>query len=371
MLCINQIKNQSNSLNICLVLIKNLTLILGVYFPDSVEKLKNFLLDIRKEIIDGKLWIALQANTLSDAGNTKGGFEESFKRSKNDLENYFTVPALTKNMRNSENINKTCQGVPVDGAINILVNRMIEKLPPLHSPTTSSSQDKPIFIPIHQNDFDSNLKNILSEVLDQDKKTLILHSGLFKGEDLKSLLVKSFSEIKSENIIYHNTYPNDATKEDLEQFLKRPEIKIGIFQSRFVTGMEGSNVIYFHGADGNLNNSLRCTMTRAVSHLCIIHRFENNFVQTKFLNTEMNKKFIYCQKEFENGENKRKCMTCKTKQICHACLIGCHNEHQIEFGSYAMKKREKCHCIKTKCLIQKKGNEKLDQSKTSKKCTIS
>jgi len=184
-----------------------------------------------------------------------------------------------------------------------------------------------------------------------------LHSIGFEGKDLKSLLVKSFPEIKSENILYHDTYPNDATKEDLEQFLKRPEIKIGIFRSTFVTGMEGSNVIYFHDAYYHKNTSVRCTMTRAVSHLCIVHRFKNNSYQTKFPNTKLNKKFIYCQNEFEEGDYKCECVTCKTSEICFACSIGCHHEHQTEYEENDYGENEKCNCLKTKCLIQKKGNE--------------
>ena len=126
-------------------LIQNLISISGQYDRDSVEKLKNFLINIRREIIDGKLWIALQANVLSDTSYHYyfDDFEESFKRSKNDLQNNFTVPALTKNMRNSEYINKTCQGVQ-QNIDNYKIKEVIEKLPPLQSPTTSSSQDKPI-----------------------------------------------------------------------------------------------------------------------------------------------------------------------------------------------------------------------------------
>ena len=195
-------------------------------------------------------------------------------------------------------------------------------------PDVGASNFPPILIPINKTDFESNFKNILNEILDQNKKTLFLHSESFEGKDLKCLLVNNFPKIKQETVLQHDTYPNDANKEDLEQFLKDPEMKIGIFQSRFVTGMEGSNVILFYDSSDFRNTSLRCNMTRAVSHLCIIFQFKNNSSSTKFLNTKMNKKFIFCQNQFVKCGPIFRCLTCNNDQICTACSIGCHNEHQ-------------------------------------------
>ena len=222
---------------------------------------------------------------------------------KTNLENHFTFPDLSKNMRNNENINRAGQGVQqVVGYSDYQVSNAIEKLPP---PTTSSSQDKPLFIPINKGDFESNFKDMLNEeVFNPKKKTLILHSKKFKGNDLKSFFLKNFPEIKPETILHHDNHPNDATKEDLQDFLKQPEIKIGIFQSRFVTGMEGSNVIYFYDEYDYGETSPRCTMTRAVRHLCIIYRFTENFDSLTFKNTKLVKKFIKCKKTFdEDDEN--------------------------------------------------------------------
>ena len=325
----------------------------------SVKKLENFLYNCRKEIVDGKLWIALQANALSDQCDTKIGFDESFEKMKTNLENIFTFPDLSKNMRNSENINSAGQGVQQTSSNYYKVSNAIEKLPP---PTTSSSQEKPLLIPIHENNFESNFKNMLNEeVFNPKKKTLILHTEKFNRNDLKSLFLKSFSEIKPETILQHDNHPNDATKEDLQEFLKQPEIKIGIFQSRFVTGMEGSNVIYFYDDDDLVNTSLRCTMTRAVSHLSIIYRFNDKSGSSiNFKNTKIIKKFVKCKKTFEKNDLKSKCVTCNTNQICNSCSFGCHHEHEIDVEDFA-KKNEKCNCSKTNCFIQTSDN----------KCTIS
>ena len=83
----------------------------GEFVVASVEKLENFLCSCKKEIVDGKLWIALQANALSDQCETEDSFDESFENMKTNLEKIFTFPNLSKNMRNSENINSAGQGV--------------------------------------------------------------------------------------------------------------------------------------------------------------------------------------------------------------------------------------------------------------------
>ena len=54
-------------------------LFLDRYGAISVEKLKNFLIDCQKKIIEGKLWVALQANVLSDVSYTDDGFEGKFE----------------------------------------------------------------------------------------------------------------------------------------------------------------------------------------------------------------------------------------------------------------------------------------------------
>ena len=120
-------------------------------------------------------------------------------------------------MRNSENINQAAQDVDAKNSY-IKVSNTIEKLPP---PTTSRSNEEPIVIPVHANDFVSNFHNILNEaVFHSEKKTLILHSESFKGKGLKSLFLLYFPEIGQENILQHDNHPDDATKKDLQDFLK-------------------------------------------------------------------------------------------------------------------------------------------------------
>ena len=334
------------------------------YDASSVERLEKFLLACQKEMSDGKLWLAMQANVLSDQSYTLSDFEERYKEMMIKLENLFTIPTLNMNMRNGEKVNKACQEVESQGNSSWKVSETIDKLPPpttsssqsllpsqaLQAPTTSSSQEEPIFIPVNEYDFESNFQKILKPVLDLNKKTLILHSDSFKGKNLKSLLLKNFPHIKPETIVQHDKYPNDATKEDLKKFLKQLETKIGIFLSRLVTGMEGSNVIYFNDHN-DYNNSVRCTMTRAVSHLCIIYQFRNNSISTKFPNMKANNNFIKCQKD---TKEKFKCSTCNINKICAACLYGCHNHHQTKRENYLANENDKCKCINYKCMIQRK-----------------
>merc|ERR1712133_329296 len=158
----------------------------------------------------------------------------------------FTIPNLSKNMRNSQNINKASQGIE-DIANHFQITKSIKMLPP--QSTSTRYNEEPTLISVHQNDFDSKIKKILSKAaFDPKKKTLVLHSKTFKSNDLKLLFLKAFPKIDSETILEHDNYPANATELDLQKFLKSPEIKIGIFQSKFVTGMEGSNVIFFYDA---------------------------------------------------------------------------------------------------------------------------
>ena len=318
------------------------------YDHASVEKLENFLLSCQKEIADGKLWVALQANALSDQSDASDGFTERFKVMMSKLEDIFHLPTLSKNMRNNENINRASQGVQDSNLMYCRIADTIEKLPPQK---TSSFQEKPILIPVHASDFGSNFRTMLGEnVLNRRKKTLILHTSNFLGTELKSLLIENFPEIKPEAILHHDKYPNNAKKKDLQNFLKSPEIKIGIFQQRYVTGMEGSNVVYFH--DANHISSVRCAMTRAVSQLCIILRFTEDEYPTTFHFMNINHNFIECQNILYKYDGYYNCRLCNTKQICTSCLIGCHHEHPIEHGGYVIDK-SKCDCFNSQCLIIK------------------
>ena len=164
---------------------------------------------------------------------------------------------------------------------------------------------------------------MLSERIFNPKgKTLILHSKKFKGKELRNLLLKNFPQIESENILQYDNYPNNATKNAIQDFLKQTEINIGIFHERFGTGIESSSVIYSYDAV-DIDSNVRCTMTRAVSHLCIILRFENE-PPTTFESVTVNNKFIKCIGTTQLKGNYFECRSCKVKPICVPCLFVCH-----------------------------------------------
>ena len=299
-------------------------------------------------MVDGKLWIALQANVLSDLNDTSVSFKKQFNAMMSNLENFFVMPKLKMNMRNSEKINKASHGVTDRNLMYYKISDIIEKLPPLR---TTSLQEEPILVPVHENDFESNFKNMFDEkILDLKKKTLIIHTKHFNGYALKSLLIKNFPEIKPHTVLQHDYYPNNASIKDLQSFLLQPEPKIGIFNQKFVTGMEGSNVVYFH--DANHISDVRCAMTRAVSNLCIILRFTDDEYPTTFNDIKINKNFIECKEIFGRYESYYNCPSCNTKQICVSCLIGCHQQHPIEQGGHVDDERVVCDCKNSNCFIQ-------------------
>ena len=290
-----------------------------------------------------------------------------------ELGKTFTIPSLRKNMRNSENVNKASHGVEVDAGYGDQVSETIEKLT---SPITSIPQAEPLLIPIHENDFDLNFKSVLSTTLNPDKKTLILLSRSFVVKSIYLLLLRSYPEIKPENILKHDRHPNNASTKELQNFLTEPKMKIGIFQSHFVTGIEGSNVIYFLDSSEDVNTSVRCTMTRAVTNLTIIFKFENNPNFIKFKNTKLNNSFIKCKRWMTKNEYGNTCLTCNTNKdlfnFCVACSIGCHHEHKIKWLGHRFEENEECDCIKLNCLIQKFQVANENQSNTSKEnCLIS
>ena len=325
----------------------------------SVERLEKFLMDGRKEISTGKFWVALQANVLSDQSMTSSDFEGKFKIMMSKANGMFTIPNLDKNMRNAERINEGTQIVHRGLFVGYKLSDTIEKLP---APTTSSYHERPTLITTSTLNFESNFQNMLyEEIFDPKQKTLIIHSKSFKGTYLKSLFLTKFPTIQPDNILQHDNHPNDANKKDLQDFLRQPEIKIGIFQSKFVSGMECSRVIYFNDAKDDHNTSVRCSMTRAVSHLCIILQYkDDDYYPPKFLNVKVNNNFIKCKSTLDKNDNRYKCLTCNTNPICASCLFGCHYKHPTRYKGYVLeknekdaKKIEKCRCTKSECSIKR------------------
>ena len=325
--------------------------------------------------------MALQANQLSDQSSISASsgreddFEETFRRMLCKLEKSFAIPKLSKNMRNSERINKASRELEAND-----LQETIEKLP---SPVTSIFQEDPILIPVHKADLESNIQNILNKIVNPRKKTLILHSKSFKGNDLYLHVLKSFSQIKQENLLRHDKDPDCASKEALQSFLKSSEKKIGIFQSVFVTGMESSNVIYFLNAHEGSHDAIRCPMTRAVSHLSIILEFENNPRFPQFKGTMLNHSFMRkCVKSMGKYEEGRNCLTCNIEGICATCSIACHHEHRFsgilyyfhDTTLYKLKGKmafTECQCFKSNCLFHKIENQEESQPETKKdECAI-
>ena len=86
---------------------------------------------------------------LSDVAEINEDFEESFTMMMSDLKNNFTIPKLTKNMRNCEHINNASHDVEEYDS-DYELSLMIEKLPP---PTSYGSGEAPILIRVHKNNF--------------------------------------------------------------------------------------------------------------------------------------------------------------------------------------------------------------------------
>ena len=225
-----------------------------------------------------------------------------------------------------------------------------------HTQTTCSEQhsklqtQQPLLIPIVDDEnFEINVKQALLKHVLKNEKLLVLHSNDYKGQDLKTL----FNDItnKQMNIIVHDFAPNNLSKENLKQFLTSGITTLGIFQSKFVTGMECSNVVYFT-SNSNYGESVRCNIARAVQSIIVIQKVENNFVKaTHFKNMKIVKEFIMCHKKFKNGNRANKCIDCSIENICHSCSIYCHQQHETSFDKTIRDNNTYCSCIN--CSIKK------------------
>ena len=93
----------------------------------------------------------------------------------------------------------------------------------------------------HKNEFDKEFGTVLKDVMTSfQNKCIILHSNKFESALIKKVLVNECN-IK-ESIVCHDEYPNNSSRMDLESFLDHPKDKIGVFQAKFVTGMESCNL---------------------------------------------------------------------------------------------------------------------------------
>ena len=62
---------------------------------------------------------------------------------------------------------------------------------------------------------------------------------------------------------------------------------------------------------------------------------------------------IKCKDKFREDDRYYECLSCDTKQICYACSIACHQEHETKYETHAKDNDVKCNCIKSSCFIQK------------------
>ena len=101
-----------------------------------------------------------------------------------------------------------------------------------------------------------------------------------------------------------------------------------MFNAKLVTGLEGCQIIYCSDEDDS-NESVRCSITRAVADLIIIQRINNksNF-SARFDHVMLEPKYLKCQKSVESDA--LKCETCGYDTICRSCAYACHKGHSFK-----------------------------------------
>ena len=147
---------------------------------------------------------------------------------------------------------------------------------------------------------------------------------MFSSNEIRNVLVNCCN-IPHEQVFCHDTYPNNSSKDQLKHYLKQPEDIIPVFNAKLVTGLEGCQIIYCSDEDDS-NESVRCSITRAVADLIIIQRINNksNF-SARFDHVMLEPKYLKCQKSVESDA--LKCETCGYDTICRSCAYACHKGH--------------------------------------------
>jgi len=316
--------------------------------------MEDFLLQCQPLIAnDCCLWVALQCNAINDSSNSRGNFEKDCKEMFKQLESQhqFMNPSLTTNMRNTKNICNASQNVSaVNSANYTMKNNVINKL---DAPTTTTTGNEVEWVPISNDNFEQNLRNYLKTKMNwlQSKKLIILHDDQFESANLKDIF-SNLLNINKNKIISHDTHPNDCTRLELETFLSSPQDKLGIFRSKFVTGMEGSNILYFCATSSSYDESLRCSMTRAVSNLIIVQKVKNDVrIGVKLNSMYIIKDFSRCRNNFRRLDEVNNCKECNLKKICNDCALTCHQNHDTKHDTY-IEEENKYTCQCKNCLIK-------------------
>ena len=312
---------------------------------------------------DCHLWFAFQPNTLKDFNpQLPTEWPNMIRDMRSRLENYFYIPTLSNNLRNSSEVFNMSEAVKsefshteVKDSLGVTTVAMT-----IHATT-------PKLIPILDKDEKQHLVDAIlfaiqktrDETGENNSSFVILHDEWFTTDDL-------FNAIQSKKSQEDEVFKYPPNEKDLspsldylEDLLENKVQGCLVLKDKWFKGSEALNIILLM-KDGRNTSDMRCNMLRCISNLSIIQviseseffKFDKVRIFDNFMSCFKNcEKYIYqcktCSKEQENelGEQKK-----KNVLFCHSCMMrkSCHPiDHQFKvlYVEKDLKRKEvKCGC---------------------------
>jgi hypothetical protein len=224
------------------------------------------------------------------------------------------------------------------------MNYEIEKL------KSTVTGEKPSLILIDKKDVDQQLGNAFKNVLDKacdshkTKNLVVLYEGDYFNSNeirkkLKTITTKNVNVFDPENL------DEQTCEKNLMHFLSNENQILVVEQSLF-TGCESPHIICLVD-DDSANDSMRCALLRAVSHLTLILAINNDSSYYFNLNgLTIQSKYLKCATQANHTFH---CESCNIPNVCKSCLLFCHNQHQIQKKlNYYSNIYYRCECNQSK-----------------------
>ena len=311
------------------------------YDKSSVKKVKDFINEAEKLMGENDtLWLSFQTNSTSDIADTEESFNKQLKTLKEELkQRNFVLPTFSANMRNSQPISSI--SLNREGC-SYKMNDEIEKL------TSTVTGEKPSLILIDKRDVGQELGNVIKNVIDKQynskdtKNLVVLYQGdSFKCNEIEKLLKKITT--KKVNVFDPENLDDQSCENNLIHFLSNEE-QILVVEETLFTGCESPNIVCLISDDSYGDDSVRCALLRAVSHLTVILAINSDYeIYFNLDGLKLNSNYLKCAKQSKYTFH---CWSCNIMDVCKCCLYLCHNQHKIETGNSI---RIKCECNNSNC----------------------
>ena len=291
---------------------------------------------------DCHLWFAFQPNTLKDFNpELPKEWPQMIHEMRSRLENYFYVPTLSHNLRNSSevfNMTEVVKSVKSQNEVKDSLGVTTVAMT-IHATT-------PKLIPILQEEKEKVLVDAILFAIDKTREEtndpsssfVILHDQTFETDEL----FDSIQPKKNQNDQVFKFPPNEQdlspSLEYLDELMENKVHGFLVLRDKAFKGAEARHLILVMSDVAGYSSDIRCNMLRCISNLSIIQMI-GEFESFKFDKVRYFENFMSCFKNCEYFINQ--CQTCWNEQK-NEC--GEQNKKNI-FFCHSCKMRKSCHPI--------------------------